>query len=153
MSENLCLDCCKLMSMFQFIEIDTYKLMTDQKLKQGIVYGTIITHRKLHKLSTFIKCGKVEKLLKQDVIERNLLFKRLILSNYGIKIDKKSKEGAYESEPNTKFAGDLALKVQENQLLDLFSGKLLQKLIRALQVLEDHISNGSCQECLVVFKE
>lgn len=59
MSENLCLDCCKLMAMFQFIEIDTYKLMTDHKLKQGIVYQTIITHRKLHKLSTFIKCGKV----------------------------------------------------------------------------------------------
>jgi hypothetical protein len=115
MSENLCLDCCKLMAMFQFIEIDTYKLMTDQKLKQGIVYGTIITHRKLHKLSTFIKCGKVDKMVKQGVIETNILFKRLLLSNFGIKIDPKNKE-SFTSEPNTKYTGELHqdLQVQDN---------------------------------------
>ena len=81
--------------------------MTDHKLKQGIVYGTIITHRKLHKLSTFIKCGKVEKMLKQGVIEPNIMFKRLILSNYGITIDKKSKDNAYTSEPNSKYNNEL----------------------------------------------
>lgn len=108
MSEHLCLDCCKLMGMFQFIEIDTYKMMTDHKLKQGIVYATIITHRKVHKLSTFVKCGKIEKMVKQDVIARNVMFKRLILSNYGIKIQKKGKDNViYTSTPNTKYNGDL----------------------------------------------
>ena len=100
--------------------------MTDHKLKQGLVYQTIITHRKLYKLSTFIKCGKIDKMLKQDVIDRNCLFKRLVLSNYGIEIDKKSKEGAFKSEPNTKHNGELmaCLQVPDNQLLELFSGKL-----------------------------
>lgn len=147
MAEHLCSDCCKLMAMFQFIEIDTYKLMTDHKLKQGIVYATIITHRKVHKLSTFIKCGKIEKMVKQDVIERNVFFKRLILSNYGIKIQKKSKDNlVYTSTPNTKYVQDLKSEflVQDNQLMDLFTGKLLQKLVQALQLMEDHMSNGKC---------
>ena len=135
MSEQVCLDCCKLMGMFQFIEIDTYKMMTEHKLRQGMVYSTIITHRKVHKLSTFIKCGKIEKMMKQDVIERNMMFKRLILSNYGIKIDKKGKDNmTYVSTPNSKFNGELKseLQVPDNQLLELFSGKLLQKLVQAL---------------------
>jgi len=125
MAEHLCFDCCKLMSTFQFIEIDTYKLMTDQKLRQGLVYGTIVTHRKLHKLSTFVKCGKVEKMLKQDIIERNVMFKRLVLSNYGLKYDKKKKDAEIISGPaSNQMTADLSpsLRVSENQLVDLFSG-------------------------------
>jgi len=155
MSEHLCFDCCKLMSTFQFIEIDTYKLMTDQKLRQGLVYGTIVTHRKLHKLSTFVKCGKVEKMLKQDIIERNVMFKRLVLSNYGLKYDKKKKDAEIISGPaSNQMTTDLSpsLRVLENQLVDLFSGQLLQRLMKALQVLEEHMCNGQCEECMHTFK-
>lgn len=61
-SEHLCCDCDRMLKSFQFVEVDTYRLMTDHKLRKGIVYDTIVSHRKLHKLAALIKCGKIERL-------------------------------------------------------------------------------------------
>jgi len=64
-------------------------------------------------------------MLKQDIIERNVMFKRLVLSNYGLKYDKKKKDAEIISGPaSNKMTADLSpsLRVLENQLVDLFSG-------------------------------
>lgn len=121
--ERLCADCDKLMRQLPFIELDTYRLMTELKLKQGLIYDTILTHRKFHKLSQFIKDGRVERLYQQDVLERNLGYKRLILSN-----------------------GPLQTDSQYRQLL---TGQLLMDLQTALNLLEKHVET----HCKDVFEE
>ena len=119
---KVCKECDKLLRENQVIEIDTYKFMSQLKLTRGVIYETIVAHRKLVKLLSFVSCGLKERLLSQDVLDANLTEKRFLLFNAPI--------------------------WEESQYRQLLSGALLDKLTHVLRVIEEH--RTECPECVAV---
>lgn len=119
---KVCKDCDVLLREYPVIEVDTYKLMSQQKLKKGVIYETIVAHRKLVKLLPFVTCGIKDRLISQDVLEVNLTQKRMLLYNAPI--------------------------WEDSQYRSMISGGLLDKLTHIIRLIEEH--RKGCPECQAV---
>lgn len=85
-----------------------------------------MSKRKFQKMSSLIKCQKLEKLYSQDIIKENLSFKRTLLTNYALK------DGQIQ---------------ENNQLHQLLAGTLLASLTKAINNLDKHFSDSTCSTC------
>ena len=74
----MCYDCSSFLREYPFLIIDP-KLVSEKKNPN--LFASLVLRRKLSKLSKLISCGKVERLVNQDIIHSNLCHKNVMLLN------------------------------------------------------------------------